>query len=158
MEELARLVAEASRGVDAAARSDEPDCEAVVRQMEVDVAAASDPRRSTDAGTFQLQEQVCSRFLVRWFVSFICVATSQVKTRWFQWVEKYGTEAGFVDRGGTRSIAFCSASATTWPTSRPGSRPTSRARSWPPSTASAVEKNENSSLFGLLFCAVAATV
>ena len=51
---------------------------------------------------------------------------------------------------GTRSIAFCSASATTWPMSRPGSRPTSRARSWPPSTASAVEKNENSSLFWLV--------
>ena len=51
---------------------------------------------------------------------------------------------------GTRSIAFCSTSATTWPMSRPGSRPTSRARSWPPSTASAVEKNENSSLFWLV--------
>ena len=59
---------------------------------------------------------------------------------------------------GTRSIAFCSASATTWPTSRPGSRPTSRARSWPPSTASAVENNENSSLFDLFSATSADTV
>ena len=43
---------------------------------------------------------------------------------------------------GPRSITFCSASATTWPTSRPGSRPISWARSWPPSTASAVEKKK----------------
>ena len=59
------------------------------------------------------------------------------------------TGHGDKEQAGARSIAFCSASATTGPTSRSASRRTTRVSSLRISTASAVEKDKSRSILAL---------